>query len=68
MKVSELKPGDVFDIVPVLEKFDIAPSDTNYYELYEVEEVEEEYPGLTLVYSSTGGNWVLPSDEEIAKA
>lgn len=74
MRVSELKPGDVFDIVPVLERYDIAPAEINYYELYEVEGIyevrgaEEGFPGFTSVYSSAGGNWVLPSDAEIKKA
>ena len=67
MKVSELKPGDVFDIVPVLESVDIAPSDDNYYELYEVEGVKQEEHGITVVFSTDGGNWALPSDAEVEK-
>lgn len=67
MKVSDLKPGDVFDIVPVLERYDIAPSDDNYYELYEVEYVKQESLEATVLYSTNGGNWALPSDAEVEK-
>ena len=64
-KIRDLTPGDVFDIEPVLEKLDIEPDVANFYELYEVEEVWQEQPGVTVVYSTEGGNWALPSDFEV---
>ena len=62
-KIKDLAPGDVFDIAPVLERLDIA---ANAYGLYEVEEVWQEQPGVTVVCSTEGGNWALPSDEEVS--
>ena len=65
-KIGDLVPGDVFDIVPVLEKLDINPGLINRELLYEVEEAWDEQPGVTVVCSTEGGNWALPSDEEVS--
>lgn len=64
-KIKDLVPGDVFDIEPVLEKLGFEPDPINDEQLYLVEEVWEERPGVTVVYSTEGGNWALPSDWEL---
>lgn len=66
MKIKDLKPGDMFDIVPVLEKLGIEPDAINHEQLYTVEEVWEEQPGVTVVYSTEDGNWALPSDWKVS--
>ena len=65
-KIRDLVPGDTFDIVPVLEKMDISPGLINLETVYEVEEVWEEQPGVVVLCSTEGGNYALPSDEEVA--
>ena len=64
-KIKDLKPGDVFDIVPVLEERDITP-DPIYYDLYcVVEKAWVEQPGVAVVACEDGGCWALPSDYEV---
>ena len=65
-KIKGLVPGDVFDIVPVLEKLGVEPDQIDHEQVYEVEEAWEEQPGVTVVCSTEGGNYALPSDEEVA--
>lgn len=64
-KIKDLEPGDMFDIVPVLEKLDVEPDAINHEQLFTVEEVWQEQPGVTVVCSTEDGNWALPSDWEL---
>ena len=64
-KIKDLAPGDVFDIVPVLEKLNVEPDAINHEQLFTVEEVWEERPGVTVVCAAEGGNWAMPSDLEV---
>lgn len=65
-KIKDLAPGDVFDVVPVLEKLGVEPDPINHEQLLTVEEVWEERPGVTVVCSTDAGNWALPSDWEVS--
>lgn len=64
-KIGDLVPGDVFDIVPVLERLGVEPDPINHEQALTVEEVWEECPGVTVVCATEDGNWALPSDEEV---
>ena len=65
-KIKDLAPGDVFNAVAVLEKLGVEPDPIHHEQLFLVEEVWEERPGVTVVCSTEDGNWALPSDEEVA--